>query len=232
MTKAIAKKNESIFAFSDEGKKGMEAIKKNTGSAGLGLQDLDSVKVPAGGGTSFSVPELSGDVDHKTIEGVIVSFSDTRSYWEGEYTGGNEAPECSSSDGLVGVGKPGGKCGTCVMSKFAEDGTGQPCKERRVMYILRNEGLLPIVVSAPTMSLRPLRKYFLRLASAGKQFNHVITSLCLVVEQNKGGIKYSAINAQMVRELTEDEVKASDFYYSQISPQDYAEMKQIREDVS
>ena len=220
MTEAIVKNESAIVAFGLKGKDAVAAIQQNTGNGGLGFSDLDRIKVPAGGGTSFAVPGLSGEKDEKEIEGVVIGWNDTRSYWESEFEGASQPPDCSSIDGLVGVGNPGGRCSACPMSQFgsAEKGDGQACKNMRVMFVLGTDGLLPLVLTAPPTSLRNMKKFFLRLASAGKSYNHVVTKFHLEKTKSGGGISYSQVHASMVRELTPDEIQASDDYSRKISP--------------
>lgn len=220
MSNKLVKNESAIVAFGEKGKDAVTAIQQNTGNDGLGFSDLDRIKVPAGGGTSFSVPDLTGEKDQKEIDGVIIAWNDSRSYWQQEYVGGSQPPDCNSMDGLVGTGNPGGRCSACAMSQFgsAEKGDGQACKQMRVMFVLGTEGLLPLNLTAPPTSLKNIRKYFLRLASAGKSFNHVVTKFYLEKDKSAGGIVYSKVNASMVRELTPQEIQASDDYSRQIAP--------------
>lgn len=86
----------------------VEMLAENTGESNISEFDLDRVKVPAGGSTTWAVPSLEGEQEVKTIEGVIVFQRTVRSFWAQrmEESGGGSPPDCSSQDGLYGVGTP------------------------------------------------------------------------------------------------------------------------------
>ncbi len=93
-----------------------EILKANLGSDGLNVSDLDRIKMPAGGGISWEVPTLTGLKTEQVIKGVIVFHKNVRAFWEkafGDAPG--EPPDCSSDDGIMGVGKPGGDCAKCLL---------------------------------------------------------------------------------------------------------------------
>lgn len=192
-----------------------EIIEANVGAGGISEFDLDRVRVPAGGGTTWEVPTIDGPQDAKTIDGVIVAWKDSRSYWAHQYDGSKSPPDCSSPDGVTGIGSPGGDCQTCPFAQFgtAMDATGkntagQACKLGRVMFIMQPGRTLPLVVTAPPSSLKPVRSYFLRLASQGVPYYGVTTRLGLVKAQSGNGITYSQIEATPGGRLaTEDAAK-------------------------
>lgn len=179
-----------------------EIIEANVGAGGISEFDLDRVRVPSGGGTTWEIPTIDGPQDAKSIDGVIVAWKDSRSYWAHQYDGSKSPPDCSSPDGKQGIGNPGGDCSICPFAQFgtATDATGkatagQACKLARVMFVMQPGRTLPLVVTAPPSSLKPVRSYFLRLASQGVPFYGVQTRLALVKAQSGGGITYSQIEA-------------------------------------
>lgn len=211
-----------------------EIIGENLGGEILSPSDLDRVKVPAGGSTSWTLPTLEGEEDVREFEGVIIHWSQPRVWWESEFTGENTPPDCSSEDGKIGIGNPGGRCDTCPLSQWGSDpkgGKGQACKQLRMLFILRKEGILPLVLSAPPTSIQPIRKYFLRLASAGESYMNVVTKFSLERTKNDGGIQYSRMVPSLARKLTDDEKTKIRAYATsikpalesvQIQPEDYA----------
>lgn len=169
-----------------------EVLTENLGNTQLSAFELDRVKIPSGGATTWEIPTLEGAEEKKSIEGVVIFFKDPNGYWKNEYDGQNNPPDCVSDDGMVGVGKPGGNCAACPLNAFGSDGEkGKACKNMRTLFILREEDILPIVVTLPPTSLREARKYFLRLASKGVPYYSVVTELTLVKEKNNDGIQYS-----------------------------------------
>lgn len=179
-----------------------EIIEANVGQGGISEFDLDRVRVPAGGGTTWEVPTIDGVRDEKYIEGIIVAWKDSRSYWAHQYDGSKNPPDCSSPDGVTGIGSPGGDCSVCPFAQFGtavnaqgQNTPGQACKSLRVMFVMQPGRVLPLVVTAPPSSLKPVKNYFLRLASQGVPYYGVTTRLGLVKAQSSGGITYSQIEA-------------------------------------
>ena len=175
-----------------------EVIEANLGTEQLKPYDLDFVKVPTGGGTSWTVPGIEGDETTKEIVGVIVYKKDIRAYWPN--MGLNGPPQCSSLDCIIGIGDPGGPCKECPYSKFGsavndrgEAGRGQACKMSRLLFVLRPEDMLPIIVRVPPSSLEAIKKYMMRLTSKNIKYCGVMTRLSLDVEKNADGIKYAKI---------------------------------------
>jgi hypothetical protein len=174
--------------------------------------DLDRIKIPAGGGTTWSIPTLDGEIDTKEFEGVIVAFKNQRAYWEESFSGGNVPPDCSSDDGMTGTGEPGGDCGKCRWSQFesatGEDGKprpGQACKQVRLMAIVMKDDLIPILIAAPPTSLGNMRRYFLRLSSRAVPFYGVLTKFTLIKAKSQGGIEYSQLACASAGKLSPDE---------------------------
>jgi hypothetical protein len=193
-------------------------LKNNLGGANLRPFDLDRVKVPSGGGIAWEVPSLKGPQVVQTLEGIILHMRDTRSYWATKLGtgGGNNPPDCSSSDLLVGVGKPGGPCQHCAFAQFGSaknqdgtDGKGQACKQSKLLLFLRQDDVIPLAVIVPPSSLRNAGKYFLRLAGASLPYQAVVTQLRLKKTRNAGGIEYAEIDFALGRELNEEEIGKS-----------------------
>lgn len=154
--------------------------------------DLEQIKVPGGGSTSW---QLSTGEEEKVLEGIIVYHKLPRGRWEGsiEETGGGQPPVCVSEDSLTGVGDPGGDCLTCPYAAFgsAEKGAGQACKQRRLLFLLREGNLLPAVISIPAMSLKASKQYMVSLVSRGIPLHAVMTKITLEKAQNSASITYA-----------------------------------------
>ena len=113
-------------------------------------------------------------------------------------------------DGKIGVIAESGElrtCADCPNNKFgsAKNG-GKACKQKRRMYLLRENESLPILLSLPTGSLAEFSKYVMRLLSRGKKPNRVVTKFSLKKVQNAGGISYSQAVFSFDRDLTEAEL--------------------------
>lgn len=169
-----------------------DLIQEALGGESLSVKDLDRIKVPAGGGTTWEVATLDGDVATKVIEAVIIQRATRRAYWpyamEDRPDDDDGRPACASNDGLIGVGDPGGECASCPYNEFQTDikgGPGKACKETRQLFLLMKDDLLPLTLNVPPGSLANIKAYFLRLLRAQLSPSDVLTKIGL--EKVKGG---------------------------------------------
>lgn len=155
---------------------------------------FDRVKLPAGGGTAFEIPSAESDESEmaKDITGVIVYNHPAYAYYHDKYTGGNNPPDCGSFDGVTGIGTPGGNCANCPYNKFGSgEGQSKLCKNKRMLYILREGELFPITLSLPTGSLNSFTNYVKSQLSRGRKLNQVVTKITLKKATNASGIAFS-----------------------------------------
>ena len=199
-----------------------EAMNVNVGDAGLTAGDLERIKIPAGGGTTWTIQGLDGEEMLKELSGIIIAWRDTRAYWSGpmDESDGNMPPDCYSLDARIGIGKPGADCHKCAMAEFGSDpkGDGQACKLIRQLFLIREDNLLPEVVSLPPTSLKPARQYFLRLASKGVPCYSVITKLALEKTKNTQGIVYAKAALTSGGRLTPEQTQRAKEYAALIDP--------------
>ena len=172
-------------------------LAENLGSDMMTAMDLPQISVPAGGGTTFIRPTIDGEVDEKNLTGIIICTKHTRAYWRSKFdeTGGGTPPDCVSEDGEKGIGDPGGDCADCPFAQFgsADNKRSKACQEKRVIFLLMPEEILPIAVKAPATSLKNAKQYLMGLTSRGKKLYEVYTTLSLEKDKNKDGIAYSKI---------------------------------------
>lgn len=160
---------------------------------------LTNVQLPLGGGSFFRLPVLNEDEEdpqRETFEGIILAYHIMRTMWVkafGSGTGEATPPDCSSPDGLVGVGmygygsegNPSGTCANCPMAQFgsAVVGRGQQCKLKAVIYMLLPGHRFPVRLILPPTSLSQKdptgwKTYRQRLAAmAGGHPSSVITQV-------------------------------------------------------
>lgn len=172
-----------------------EVIKTNLGNIKISPLDLDQIKIPAGGGTTWTYETIDGEEETKAVEGIIVYTTTTRVYWATSFeeSGGGSPPDCVSIDMVHGRGEPGGLCPQCPLSEFgsAKNDRAQACQERRFIFIVLPNAALPYVINLPPSSLNPSKKYLLRLASNGVNFYERISRIELETDKNADGIKFS-----------------------------------------
>ena len=178
--------------------------------AGIELQ-LVRIKIPAGGSTAFEIP--TGDSDEpemaKEITGVILFNHPAYAYYTDKYTGGSNPPDCSSFDGIHGTGTPGGNCKSCPYNKFGSgDGKSKACKNRRILYILREGELFPVILNLPVGSSGAYKSYVKHLLTQRSSLSRVGTTISLKKAMSESNIAYSQAAFKFVRALTDDEVNA------------------------
>lgn len=203
-----------------------EVMAENLGAGGLSPNQLDRVKVPAGGGTTWEIPTLDGRGEAiKELQVIIVAAQDVRAYYATAYDGGNNPPDCYSLDCKFGVGDPGGPCEACPWSQFGtgKDANGNPtnaqaCSQKKMMLCIREDSTLPFVISAPPGSLGAVSKYFMRLAGANLPYYGVVTSLTLEKVKSGNGTPYSMVKPEFVRALTAEEVPGIKAYRANLLP--------------
>ena len=168
----------------EEVEKAMTILKNNLRGQKLTERDLPRVTVPAGGNTIWTVHTPEGDEHHEELTGILIEYTMPRAYWEKPLTPGNVVPpDCSSPDGIKGVGKPGGDCPSCPFNLYGtaqgEGQTGKACKEKRMLFMVRPDHTLPMVVQAPSTSIRHTFDYVMGLGNDETTFHSVYTQLGL-----------------------------------------------------
>lgn len=193
----------------------MEAFHANIGDDDFSVHDLDKVTVPSGGGTTWEIPGLSGTDAVKELRGVIVGVIARRSYWETSVDEGEQGtpPDCASDDGKIGRGlfgvgsteHPSGDCATCPMNTFQTNDKGRtskPCKEQRLLLLVREHAVLPTQVQLAPTSMKVMKKFMLRLSSQEVPYYRAIVSLGL--KRVSGKPDYSVVEPSLVGTVGEE----------------------------
>lgn len=199
----------------------MLAIDANLQGEAIRPSDLDRIRVPGGGSTTWQIESGLGDEEEaKTIEGVIVHHSLQRAFWATSFeaSGGGSQPDCYSVDSITGVGNPGGSCHDCPQAQFGSDGDGQACKQTRVLFILRPEEQLPCVLIVPPSGLANLKRYLLALSKKGRPVHTAVTKLDLVKDKSASGIAFARVKPSLGRFLEKDEAERMAAYAAQMRP--------------
>lgn len=201
----------------------LDALRENMGGEKLTEFDLERVKMPSGGGAFWEVPSIDGPQALKEIEGVVVLTKNVRAYWPVamEEGTGSDPPQCSSADGIIGVGDPGGHCEACPFAQFGShrDGRGQACKQMRQLFLLTESSMLPMVLTLSPTSLAAARKYFMRLASATPpRYYWETTTKVSLEEATSAGNKYSRAVFSLGSALNEADAAAITRYKTALEP--------------
>lgn len=215
------------------------ALKENLGGAALSPFDLERVSIPAGGGTTWTLNTLDGEIETKEITGVVVAVQTARCFWRVDFaeSGGGVPPDCSSEDGTRGAGDPGGNCEQCPYNAFGSKTAGKrgkACKEIRRVFLLLPERNLPTVINLPPGSLKTWQQYMIRLADAGLAFYKVATTFTLSSDKNADGIKYSKAIPARAANLTQELAAGAQAYsrlitdsVKKLTPNDFAGLNKM-----
>ncbi|MBD5145440.1 MAG: hypothetical protein HDT21_05950 [Ruminococcus sp.] len=186
----------------------LDIIKNNLKNQPLSLQLFDIIKSPSGGSTSFTIPTLSGEVMEKSITGIILDYTTPRAYWDTPDPVEGTPPVCFSSDSLVS--HDGKACGTCPFNDFgSKDGetNAKACKESVVLFLLRPDNIMPILVRVPVSSKMLFQRYMTRLIGKMIPVSGVVTKITLEKTTNKTGQPYALYNFEAVETLSTEEAE-------------------------
>ena len=203
--------------------KAMDIFQHNLRGQKITERDLRRVKVPPQGITIWSIPSTEGDIHAEEITGILVEYTTPRAYWDRPMDPNTlTPPNCSSHDGLMGIGDPGGSCHLCPFSKYGsdprEDSNGQACKEKRMLFLLRPDSLLPLVIQAPSTSIRNVFDYTMGLANEEEVlFQNVYTQLTLEKVNAGGGIDYGKVVLKNIGRVPEEYHSALEIYQKKLA---------------
>lgn len=188
----------------------LDIIKNNLKNQPLSLQLFDIIKSPSGGSTSFTIPTLSGEIMEKSITGIILDYTTPRAYWDTPDPVEGTPPVCFSADSLVSHN--GKACGTCPLNDFgSKDGetNAKACKESVVLFLLRPDNIMPILVRVPVSSKMIFQRYMTRLIGKMIPVSGVVTKITLEKTTNKTGQPYALYNFEAVETLSTEEAESA-----------------------
>lgn len=196
---------------------GSGALMKTVKELGITQFDLQRIKIPTSGGSSWEIQTSEGVKMVSEIKCVIVGVKSGEKAWWASDTVSGEPPSCVSHDGATGIGinsldkdaKPGQhECAACRWGQYGsarKGGKAKDCKDMLFVYLFRPEAKLPSLFVAPPLSLRPMRTYLLELATEGKKYSQVYTTLKLEQTKNSGGTKVSVVSPESSGALSEQD---------------------------
>jgi len=184
----------------------MAIIKENLKHQPLSYDLFDVVKSPSGGATVFEVPGLSGAEAEKELVGIILDYTTPRAYWDTPGPVEGTPPVCMSRDSLISQdGKP---CARCPFNDFgSKDGesNAKACKESVLLFLLRPQSIMPLLVRVPVTSKPRFLRYMARLVGTLTPLNGVVTKITLEKATSKQGKPYALFNFNTVSVLSPEE---------------------------
>ena len=194
----------------------LDIIRANLKSQPLTLDLFDIVKSPSGGSTVFSVPGLSGDEPEKELVGIVLSYTTPRAYWDSSEPVEGTPPVCLSQNSIIS--HDGKACALCPYNDFgSKDGesNAKACKESVLLFLLRPNSIVPLLVRVPVTSKVRFLKYSTRLLSTLQPINSVVTKITLEKATSKTGKPYALFNFEAVSVLSPEEAAQAKAYAQQ-----------------
>lgn len=165
---------------------------------------FNKISFPSAGVPAFALDSDEGDPEFtKELIGIILFTRPYNCYYPDAYNGENNAPQCASYDDKVGHGSPGGDCKTCPLNKFGTggiDGNGKACRNKRLVYFLREGELFPDMIEIPPTSRNRINDYITNSFLHRKPVEKAVTKIELKVSDKKTRAEFSR-----VRMLTPEE---------------------------
>lgn len=188
-----------ILGRSKEGvEHAMSVLVNNLRGDKISERDLPRVTVPAQGNTIWTIPTTEGDQHYEEITGILIEYTSPRAYWSKALDPGNIVPpDCSSTDGIRGTGDPGGDCYSCPFNVFGtalgEGQHGKACKEKKMLFLLQPDRTLPLVIQAPSTSLKGVRDYVVALGNIDELPFHAVYTELKLEKVGTGPMAYGRI---------------------------------------
>ena len=183
-----------------------DIIRENLKNQPMSLDLFDIVKSPSGGSTVFSVPGLSGDEAAKELTGIVLDYTTPRAYWDTPDPVEGTPPVCLSYNSIIS--HDGKACAHCPYNDFgSKDGESgaKACKESVLLFLLRPNNILPLLVRVPVTSKARFLKYTTRLVGTLRPINGVVTRITLEKATSKSGKPYALFNFETVGILDSEE---------------------------
>jgi len=181
-----------------------EAFAVNVAGGSLSEYDLPRIKIMSGA-PLWLVPSLEGEETAPRIEGVVVFSRDARIYYQSTEIG-NVPPDCFSSDGITGKGKPGGRCAECPLARWdSTDSGAQACKQVKQLFMIRGDSMFPEVVSLPPTSVKSARQFLVKLTTQGIPYFKALVAIELEKAENAQKKPYGRAVFKFLRRLTAEE---------------------------
>ena len=195
----------------------LDIIRANLRSQPLTLDLFDVVKSPSGGSTVFEVPGLAGNEAEKELVGIVLDYTTPRAYWDTPDPVEGTPPICMSQNSIVS--HDGKACALCPYNDFgSKDGesNAKACKESVLLFLLRPNSIIPLLVRVPVTSKPRFLKYSTRLLSTLSPISSVVTKITLEKATSKAGKPYALFNFEAVSVLNSEEAAQTKAYAQQL----------------
>ena len=210
---ALAPADSSYLALTSNA---LDIIRSNLKSQPLSLDLFDIVKSPSGGATVFEVPGLTGNDAAKELVGIVLDYTTPRAYWDTPDPVEGTPPICLSQNSIIS--EDGKACAHCPFNTFgSKDGesNAKACKESVLLFLLRPNNIIPLLVRIPVTSKPRFLKYSTRLLSTLTPISSVVTKITLEKATSKQGKPYALFNFEAISILSPGEAESAKAYAQQ-----------------
>ena len=200
---ALAPLNTGYLALNNNA---LEIIKENLKNQPLSYDLFDVVKCPSGGATVFEVPGLAGAEAEKELVGIVLDYTTPRAYWDTSDPVEGTPPVCMSHDSLIS--QDGKICSRCPFNDFGSkdgDSNAKACKESVLLFLLRPQSIMPLLIRVPVTSKPRFLRYMTRLVGTLTPLNGVVTKITLEKATSKAGKPYALFNFEAISVLSPEE---------------------------
>jgi len=183
----------------------LEAMKNNLKTEEITRRDMFTlIPNPSGGDEEWTIETPIGKQTFESFDAIILSIGSERAFYEGEYEEGNtEPPQCSSTDGVIGQGTPGGRCAACENSKFGPDGEIPICSQKKPLYLLIPEvnPVMPVILNVTGPSFKTLKTFNVGLMQYGVNTFDIMVKLSLRKGKTKNNKPASILQFKTITNL-------------------------------
>lgn len=219
MSKVAVYKPGAIAAATSDGAKQVMSALDAYEEMGANRFVLQTLKVPSGTSPAvWGIEGPDGELEAvKAFRGIIggIKGGERKFYIRDIGEGSGGPPDCSSTDGKVGVGiraedeEPSEQeCKTCLKNLFksARNHKAKACAESILLYFFTEGSFAPSVMSVPPGSFKAVRLYMARLIGQGSGISGVITEATL--KPIPGEVPYHEVSFSPVADVSESEREA------------------------
>ena len=149
---------------------------------------------------------MTGDEAEKELTGIILDYTTPRAYWDTPDPLEGTPPVCMSQNSIISY--DGKACAHCPYNDFGSkdgDSNAKACKESVLLFLLRPNSIIPLLVRVPVTSKGRFLKYSTRLLSTLTPINSVVTKITLERATSKAGKPYALFNFEAISSLNSEE---------------------------
>ena len=202
----------------------LQTVKEELGDI-LTRRIFGVVTIAGGGAGVFKVLEPGAEEPTsgvQSIDCVILASHLINVRWGHDYgtRQDGERPACRSMNGETGVEELTGEvhdCATCPHNQFGEDGTRKACTNKRQLYIMRENDLLPVLFALPPSALKAFDNYRVQASlTLRTPMYALLTRITLKTKKSGSGTEYSSPVFTAIGKLPLEDAKRTTAFAKQI----------------